>query len=180
MEIQFSEEKKNKLSPSSVLRQVWGFQTFPSHFMPLCFWCVLCGDRFLCGRDARIFLITHLSQNQDKNMETSCHCDNVHTAELDSETGSLYSRGLKLINPCRKSTVCSEVSITEQNLTSQSKIITLTNFARKIRRLLYCYSAVVGALIFLCFRLTCHWMIIILIYTISIMECVWFSNVEIS
>lgn len=51
------------------------------------------------------FPITHLSQNQDKYMETSCHCDNIrtaYTAELDSETGSLYSWGIKLINPNRK------------------------------------------------------------------------------
>lgn len=145
MEIQFRKEKKNKLSPSSVLCQVWGFQTFPSHFMPLCFWCVLCGDRFLSARvtPGFFFLITRLSLNQDEYMETPCHCDNVHTAELDSETGSLYSWGLKLINPRRKITVRGEVSITEQNLTSQSKIITLTSFDRKIRRLLDCFSAVV-------------------------------------
>ncbi len=129
-------EEEQIIPCSSVLCQVWGFQTFPSHFMLLCFWCALCGDRFLSARDAGIFLITHLSQNQDKYMETSCHCDNVHTAVLDSETGSLYSWGLKLINPRRKITVHGEVSITEQNLTSQSKIITLTSFDQKIWRLL--------------------------------------------
>ncbi len=66
--------------------------------MPLCFWCVLRGAPLLCACDARIFLITHLSQNQGKYMETSCHCSDVHAAELDSESGSLYSWGLKLIN----------------------------------------------------------------------------------
>lgn len=92
-----------------VFCQVWGFQTLPSHFMPLCFWCALCWDGCLCACDGRIFLITHLFQNQDKYMETSCHSNNVHaayTAEFDSETGSLYSWGLKLINPHRKKSWC--------------------------------------------------------------------------
>lgn len=77
--------------------------------MPLCFWCVLGWDGCLCACDGRIFLITHLFQNQDKYMETSCHGNNVHaahTAEFDSETGSLYSWGLKLINPHRKKSWC--------------------------------------------------------------------------
>lgn len=47
---------------SSVLCQVWAFQTFSSHFVPVCVWCVLHGDHFLCVCDGRIFLITHLSQ----------------------------------------------------------------------------------------------------------------------
>ena len=131
MEIQLSEEKKNKLSPSSALCQV------SRHLLPIS--CLSVSDVWRSLFSAvrvtpGFFLITNLSQNQDKYTETSCHCDNVHTAELDSETGSLYSWGLKLINPRRKITVRDEVSITEPNLTSQSEIITLTSSDREIWR----------------------------------------------
>lgn len=76
---------------SSVLCQVWRFLIFPFHFMPLVPYVCLHRDHFLCVSDGRSFLITHLSKHQDKYMETSRHCDNVHTAETDIETGSLYS-----------------------------------------------------------------------------------------
>lgn len=92
MEIQFSAEEKNKLPPvprSSV--KSGGFR----RFLPISCLSVsdvrLRRDGFLCACHARIFLITRLSRNQDKYMETSCHCDNLHTAELDSATASLSS-----------------------------------------------------------------------------------------
>lgn len=42
---------------------------------------LMCADRCFCACGAWIFLITHLSRNQDKYTETSCHGDNVHTQQ---------------------------------------------------------------------------------------------------
>lgn len=100
---------EEQIIPSSlVLCQVLGFLTFPSHFMPLCFSCAPYWDGGLCTCGDRIFQLP-ICLRIRTSIWRPLVTDNVHTAhtaELDSAAGSLYSWGLKLINPNRKIMLC--------------------------------------------------------------------------
>lgn len=90
----FSMEMKYKLSAVSQSSVKSGGlrNFFPSSYLSLS------DVRHLCAWTWRTLLVTHLSGHQDKYMETSSHGSSVHRvvyrAELDSENGSLYCRGL--------------------------------------------------------------------------------------
>ena len=99
MEIQFGEEKRSKLSPVPLsCRRVSGI-SFPFHAPSVSNVrrAAVAFSEHVTARSFRHY--PFVSEIWDKQTETSCQCSNVHTAEFDSNTGSLYSWGLKLINP---------------------------------------------------------------------------------